>query len=488
MDRIGAYLLARECQIEPSAGTDAVFHGRGMEPFLRDGDRLSLDPVEWSDVRTGDVVACRLDDRMPTLRVIHKRGPRLDLRADAHPDVSFSAWQDDLVGRVSTRRRAGRTLRRRDARWMTQTGRVLAQYGLAALRRRTRRVTTRAARSIARRLKPSELASLSPAVLHLNVSAACNLGCRMCPYLSVHDDRNYERLMRESTFREMLEPIRRARHVGIAGSGEPLMNKALAAFVRTAREVNPDLEVDLTTNGTLISESVATALIKAGLNRLTVSIDGARQETVARIRIGINLEEVLENVRRVQRLKGELGSAFPILRINYMVGFGNYDELPELVAIAKSCGVREIYLLEVLDGTEASVRDNLCHSAGRDEGAQLKRAIRLAEASGIQMMMPYADAQRCLQPETPHVSEDGSVSPCCFVDYNGRSLFVDGQKVDMPQLVFGNVHQTSFKAIWNQPEFVEFRDRARRGDFTDFCSNCVRARVPTSDVLRRYVG
>ena len=115
------------------------------------------------------------------------------------------------------------------------------------------------------------------------------------------------------------------------------------------------------------------------------------------------------------------------------------------MAIAQSCGVQELYLLEVLDGTEASVRDNLCHSAERDEGGRLKEAIRLAEAAGIHMTLPYTDAHRCLQPETPHVSEDGSVSPCCFVDYNGRSLMVDGERVTMPQIAFGNLRESAFE-------------------------------------------
>ena len=57
----------------------------------------------------------------------------------------------------------------------------------------------------------------------------------------------------------------------------------------------------------MLTEALVTDLIKAGLNRLVVSIDGARPETVARIRIGIDLNQVLDNIRRVVRLKRHSG-------------------------------------------------------------------------------------------------------------------------------------------------------------------------------------
>ena len=483
MDLARARLVAKELQLTgPHA--DVAFHGRSMEPFLMDGDQLDVEPVEWRDIRVGDIVTYRLDDRFPTLRVVRTSASKLILRGDNWPFADFDAWPADILGRVTARRRGPHVLRRRDLPWRWQTQVAMADDRLRRAKRRTIAQGRRLAGGVGRRLaRWVSRDGEAPTGLQVNVAASCNLGCRMCPYLDVHDDPSYTREMTEDTFRQLMPMLRRLPSIQVAGSGEPFMNRSLIRFVELAREANPQIQVDITTNGTLLVERMARELVRVKVNRLCVSIDGASARTVGAIRLGINLEKVLTHVRTLAAVKREAGSVWPIVRVNYMIGYGSYHELPDFLRSTKELGVSEVHVLEVLAGTEESVRDNLLNSLARDGGRTLREAKKIADAAGVKLILPTTQHDACLHPYTPHVSEDGDVSPCCYVDYEGRTFWKDGAAIRMPRIEYGNVREQSFDAIWRSDAFADLRARDRRGDFPDFCRTCQSIRADTSKAV-----
>ncbi|MEQ1870854.1 MAG: radical SAM protein [Vicinamibacterales bacterium] len=319
-----------------------------------------------------------------------------------------------------------------------------------------------------------------PAGLHVNVSASCNLGCKMCPYLGVHDNPGYVSEMSEETFRTLLPAIARLPSLHISGAGEPFFNRDVVRFIQLAREANPTIDVDITTNGTLITETMARALIGVHLTRLVISLDGATERTVGAIRLGINFRKVLDHIRTLTRLKQELGSPWPKVRVNYMVGYGSYAELPEFMRLAWEIGVEEVHLLDIFDGTAEAFEHNLVNSMARDQARALRDAKKLADGRGIRLTLPYTQHNACLHPYTPHVSEQGLVSPCCYVDYDGRTFWQGASSVRLPTIDYGNINSDAFGEIWTSPAYTELRARNKRGDFPDFCRTCHSARVATS--------
>src|SRR5258708_6794468 len=108
MDRERALLQAQELQLRESARMSPVlFHGKSMMPFLHEEDELWAEPVAWQDIRPGDIITYRLDDRFPTCRVLAKRGEHLVLGADNWSWARFEAWREDVLGRIVARRRGG---------------------------------------------------------------------------------------------------------------------------------------------------------------------------------------------------------------------------------------------------------------------------------------------------------------------------------------------------------------------------------------------
>jgi len=458
-----------------------------MEPFLLDGDQLTVEPVAWGALRTGDIVTCRLDDRFPTMRIVRKLPTKLTLRGDGWPALDFEAWPDDVLGKVVARRRGDDTLTGDDWRWSLGARMVLADDRSRRLKRRTEAVLRRISGAVQRRAERWLLGRNVPIGVHVNISANCNLSCRMCPYLPVHDDSGYTRNMTEETFRGLLPSLVHIKRLHFAGAGEPLMNRDLLTFIDLAREVNPRIDITITTNGTLLTDAFARGLIERRVNRLTVSLDGFSHETVSSIRVGINTPKVISNIEMLDRLKRELHSAFPALQLNYVIGYGNYSELPDFIRRAPGLGAKDVMVLEVFAGTEESVRNDLRHSLDTDGGATLRLAKRLADHAGIRLILPVTSHTACFHPSTPHIAENGDVSPCCFVDYEGRSFFIDGREVQMPKIEFGNLRD-GFAAAWQSSAYRELRSRNARGDLPPSCRSCLSARAPTSIRVQQVLG
>ncbi|MEM1399558.1 MAG: S24 family peptidase [Pseudomonadota bacterium] len=128
MKREPAWVAAHELRIAKGSLSDAYFHGKSMEPILREGDIVSLEPVTFAEVRVGDVVTYRDDDRFPTRRVVSRRRGRLSLWCDNWPHLRFHADAADVLGRVNARNRNGERLSVDSDEWRQQTEWALKEY------------------------------------------------------------------------------------------------------------------------------------------------------------------------------------------------------------------------------------------------------------------------------------------------------------------------------------------------------------------------
>jgi hypothetical protein len=138
MDKNKITLTAKELRLQKSAVLGPVFfHGNSMLPFLADGDELISIPVVWGDIKTGDIVTYRHEDKFPTYRVIQKHRDRLILKADAWPEL-FEVEAGDVLGKVIERRRGGIALRAGDLTWVLYSGYIVWRFRTDKLTARVR--------------------------------------------------------------------------------------------------------------------------------------------------------------------------------------------------------------------------------------------------------------------------------------------------------------------------------------------------------------
>jgi len=90
-----------------------------MLPLLRDGDGLEIVPVCAEEIRLGDIVVYREQEKYPTRRVVGFNPARTEffIQADYTPVRLFCIPATALLGRVEARLRGGKRLHRTSVRW-----------------------------------------------------------------------------------------------------------------------------------------------------------------------------------------------------------------------------------------------------------------------------------------------------------------------------------------------------------------------------------
>jgi cyclic pyranopterin phosphate synthase len=170
--------------------------------------------------------------------------------------------------------------------------------------------------------------------LRVSLTDRCNLRCSYCmpaeglewmPDERVLTDDELVRLIRIGVDRL---GIREVRFTG----GEPLVRRGLAGIVARVRELSPDLELSLTTNGLGLAR-LAAPLAAAGLDRVNVSIDSIRPETYATVTRRDRLHDVIEGLEAA----AEAGLG-PVKLNAVLLREINDDQAPELLAWAIAHG------------------------------------------------------------------------------------------------------------------------------------------------------
>ncbi|HXG89867.1 MAG TPA: GTP 3',8-cyclase MoaA [Vicinamibacterales bacterium] len=178
--------------------------------------------------------------------------------------------------------------------------------------------------------------------LRLSVTDRCNLRCQYCM-----PEQDYVWLPREDILQ--FEEIDRlvdvfldldVRKVRLTG-GEPLLRKDLPVLIeRLAAKARVD-DLAMTTNAVLLAP-LADSLKRAGLHRLTISLDTLQRDRFIRLARYDELDRVLAGIDVAAPL-------FPGFKIDTVVIRGvNDDELVAMVEFAKARGA-EVRFIEYMD-------------------------------------------------------------------------------------------------------------------------------------------
>ena len=197
-------------------------------------------------------------------------------------------------------------------------------------------------------MKPLDTLGRPLKALRLSVTDRCNFRCGYCmPRESFGPDHAF--LPREAllTFEEITRLVRIFLTMGVAKirvtGGEPLLRRELPELVRMVAAL-PGLEdLALTTNGVLLPE-LARDLRRAGLRRLTVSLDTLRQD-----RFQTLSDTDLPLSRVLAGLEAARTAGFGPLKLNCVLQRGvNDDEILDLAAFAREQGHR-LRFIEFMD-------------------------------------------------------------------------------------------------------------------------------------------
>jgi cyclic pyranopterin phosphate synthase len=191
--------------------------------------------------------------------------------------------------------------------------------------------------------------------LRISVTDRCNFRCTYCmPAEGLAWLPRSEILTFEELTRVLAVFVRLGvRAIKVTG-GEPTVRADLPLLVRMFRDVGPDLDISLTTNGVLL-DRLAAPLAEAGVDRATVSCDSLMRHRFAEMTRRDALDKVLAGLRAA-----EAAGLTPI-KINCVVIRGaNDDEVVDFARWSRETGY-EVRFIEYmpLDADHAWERDKV---------------------------------------------------------------------------------------------------------------------------------
>ena len=190
----------------------------------------------------------------------------------------------------------------------------------------------------------------------------CNLGCEMCPRFSSEDPHLD---MSMDTYERIHESMAFAHTVDFTGWGEPMLHRDIYTMIRAAKEQG--CFITMTSNGTVLNRRNSLSLISAGMDRLTISVDGMTTATFDTIRLGASFEQITKNLKEFSQLVDETGSSLE-LGVAFTIQHANAAELPLIVPWMTSVSAECPFQFRGLGAELLETRPRLQGSTARAHG------------------------------------------------------------------------------------------------------------------------
>jgi len=234
-----------------------------------------------------------------------------------------------------------------------------------------------------------QLAGRRHLTLRMDLINKCNLRCVMCHY-SNEDfaKRPAQRIAPEqfASFFDLIAPI--TRDVVLSCGDEPLMSPHFEAIVRHLAIRDPEVRIRFCTNGMLLSEKIAEAIIAANTYLVMFSFDGIRSETLHRIRVGSDFRRIIKNVLHLKKLRDRSGRAEPRFVFNFVMLESNIHEAPLFVEVARRLGGHSIDFRHVVPFDFYDIEHEMLEHFKPKYNFYRERIVAAAEAAGMELYIP----------------------------------------------------------------------------------------------------
>ena len=269
----------------------------------------------------------------------------------------------------------------------------------------------------------------TPFVIFLDPSDQCNFRCKFCP---TGDNKLMKKVKRPSGIMdfdlykkiiddlgEFEKPIKVLR---LYKDGEPLLNPKFSDMIRYAKKHGCALQIDTTTNASLLGPKINLELISSGLDRINISINGLSDQSYREFtRYKIRFNTLVDNIRHFYEHRGNCQVSIKMVGDNLSAAdhqrfFDIFGDIADRIFIEHVAPCWPTFeMTDVAPNTSVGIYG---------------QEIREVE------VCPYIFYSLS-------INSDGSVS-LCFLDW-------------ARQLIVGDVKTQSFKDIWNGKLLSDYR-------------------------------
>lgn len=288
-----------------------------------------------------------------------------------------------------------------------------------------------------------------PFSLSIEPTTACNLGCPECPSGLKQFTRPTGKVSLDLHEKMLEQTSGSVFYINYYFQGEPFLHPDFLELIKAAK--HHKIYTATSTNAHFIDEKKAEEIVKSGLDRLIISIDGLTQETYENYRVHGSLEKVLEGTRHLLKAKEKLASKTPHLIFQFLAVKPNEHEIPEVFKLGRELRIDEVRI------KSAQLYD---YKNGNPLMPESEKYSRYKLQSDGTYKLKYSLGNHCWRMWSSSVlTWDGKVVPCCF-DKDAKH-------------VLGSIENATFQEIWRSSQYVNFRNVVlNHREQIEICQNC----------------
>lgn len=310
----------------------------------------------------------------------------------------------------------------------------------------------------------SDTIFFKPLMMDIEPTTGCNFACTMC---QVSSPDFKAKNMKFDTYKNIIDQNKQLLKIKLQGLGEPLINKH---FFEMAQYVeNYGIFIETISNGSLLTEKNIAKIIKSeSIYKISISIDGATNETFEKIRINSKFEEVKKNVRNLN-LEIIKNNSKIRTRALCLLQKSNYHEKEDIIKLCKNLGFSELEFQVQMTGwglpewEEKNSNSDINYNQGNTKNELIDLINRYSTKNfqvRIQEENLLSKNNKCSYPwSTPYISAEGKVVPCCLI-------------ADPSVATLGDLTKDSFSKIWNSNSYKDIRKSILNHKLKDYCKNC----------------
>lgn len=325
--------------------------------------------------------------------------------------------------------------------------------------------------------------NLPPRYLSLGLISRCNFSCKMCPVHSSQSGFDFkggvmEKKISDKILSELPAFSPLLQGISPHDYGEPFLSNDLFDILANIREKLPHVNINLSTNGSLLNDNLIGKILNSGISSISFSLDAATDQTYQKMRPGGNFQSVIGNIKKIIAQRKKMNLQTPVITTNFVITRVNLNEIIQYITLCKMLEVDGIGFVHPF-GLFNSDKDSLILPLGEkgneycDHFLTIKKEIEVTRSDLknkciIPNIFPNDLITDCsFNGKTRmFIDTNGDVFPCCVIAAKGKE-----KKSDVKRM--GNVYNQSLQEIWDSSEFTEFRKKFYKGIFPhSICKIC----------------
>lgn len=320
-----------------------------------------------------------------------------------------------------------------------------------------------------------------PLKIQFNPTDRCNLECIFC----WQRDTSRVSYENEISTKRYVELVKEANDLGVedvqvTGGGEPFCRSNTTLLLM--KEIKKyGMHGSLITNGTLFKDEDIKKIVDMGWDEIIFSVDSptSKIHDYLRDKKGC-FDRTISSIKKFNIYKNR-----PKLCIHFVLCNKNYDSLPEMVELANSLDIKNLFVEPIVTVTE-TIDTGEKLKLDKEQQEELQKVTKKA----YELCMDYHienNLEKFLEldltgktnkmdeviKESSTTSEN-PFNPLCFEPFYNMIIRPNGRTG--PCCMFGHsgeyCHHKSLKKIWFGKHFMKVRERLLKGKLMDYCSKC----------------